>query len=165
MLLFLRSVVVRRATTLAHGPQGQGGLKGASSDVVVGDVGERGASWAATGGIGVGTTWPGYRARAAGTVAKIGTVCLRAKKTQIGLGAIVGGVFGPVLRQAMPGRDRGERGRPGAAKGRPLAQKESGGRTGGHPATAEDMRDLPAWHSARSIIAGGSREVKQRRRT
>jgi hypothetical protein len=146
--------------TFAHGPRGRQASTPWPSGVPCCHVGQRGPPLAAQR---VGTTSPGHRARAAGTVAKIGTVCLRAKKTQIGLGAIVGGVLGRVLRQAMPGRDRGEPGRPGAAKGRPLARKKSGGRTGGHPTTAGNMRDLPAWHSARSIIAGGSREVKQRR--
>jgi hypothetical protein len=120
MLLFLRSVVVRRATTLAHGPQGQGGLEGTSRIAAVGDVGKRGATWAVTGGIGVGTTLPGRRARAAGTVAKIGTVCLRAKKTQIGLGAIVEGVFGRFYARRCPdatGANVGDLGRQGNAQG------------------------------------------------
>lgn len=66
---------------LAHGLRGQKQSKGTSSGVAVGDVGERGAPWAATGGLGIGTTWPGHRARAAGTVANWGRVCLRAKKS------------------------------------------------------------------------------------
>jgi len=41
------------APTFAHGLRGQGASKGTSSGAAVGNVGERGASWAATGGLGV----------------------------------------------------------------------------------------------------------------
>ena len=109
------------APTFAHGPRGRQASTPWPTGTSCRPAGQRRASGAATGGLGVGTTLPGRCDRAAGAVAKIDTVCLRAKKNS--------------------------------------------GRIGGYPATAKNMREHPAWHSTRGIIASGSRCVKRRSRT
>ena len=70
------------APTFAHGPRGRQASTPWATGTPCCHVGQRRASGAATGGLGVGTTLPGHRARAAGAVANIDTVCLRAKKKQ-----------------------------------------------------------------------------------
>jgi hypothetical protein len=89
-----------RVPTFAHGPRGRRASTPWPSGTFYRAVGQRGPPLAARR---VGTTLPGRRARAAGAVAKIGTVCLRAKKTHIGLGAIMGGVFGRFYARRYPG--------------------------------------------------------------
>jgi hypothetical protein len=68
---------LNRAPTFAHRPRGRQASTPWPSRAPVGDIGQRRPPLAAQR---VGTTSPGHRARAAGTVAKIGRVCLRARK-------------------------------------------------------------------------------------
>jgi len=106
------------APTFAHGLRGRRRSTPWPSGMPVGAVGQRGPPVAARG---LGTTTPPVGARAAGAVANIDTVCLRAKKTHIGPGAIVGGGFGRFYVRRYPvatganvsvlGRQRGGAGR------------------------------------------------------
>ena len=147
--------------TFAHGPRGQQASTPWPSGVPVGDVGQRRPQWAATGGLGVGTTLPGHRARAAGTVAKTGTVCLRAKKTYIGLGAIVGGVFGRFYARRCPVATGANVGDGGPV----VAQRKAVAGRGDNRPPQQSCGNGPAWHSTNEIITDGRCKVKRRRRT
>ena len=70
--------------TFAPGPRGWQASTPWPSGVPCRDVGQRRAPGAATGGLGVGTTSPGRRARAERAAAKIGRVCLRARNRHPG---------------------------------------------------------------------------------
>ena len=140
--------------TFAHGPRCWQASTPWPSGASCRTTGQRGPPLAVQR---VGTTSPGRRARAERAAAKIGRVCLCVKKTHIGLGAIVGGVFGRFYARRYPVATGANVGNPG--------RKKDGGRRGEYSATARTMQDDPAWHSTGNIIAGGTRLVKRRRRT
>ena len=143
------SALTTRAPTFAHGPRGRQASTPWPTGTPGCHVGQRRASGTATGGLGVGTTSPGHCDRARRAVAKIGTVCLRAKKTRIGLGAIVGGGFGRFYARRCPAATGAERGRRGPV----VAQRKAvAGRGNRRP----PQREHPAWHNVTKSIARGS---------
>jgi len=107
-----------REPTFAHGPRGQQASTPWPTVAPCRPVGQRGPPLAARR---VGTTWPGHRARAAGAVAKIGTVCLRAKKPVSAL-ALSWGAF---LAGSTPGGAQSQLGRTWATRSGKETHKEA----------------------------------------
>jgi hypothetical protein len=83
---------------------------------------------------------------------------LCAKTAHVGPRAMRGGLAGESCAPAVPVATGANVG----VRGPVVAQKKGGGRTGGHPTTAEYMRDEPAWHT--KIMTRGRQKSSERRR-